>query len=112
MTVAAGAWGLLRRLLGYIVWFLICWELFAYSCLSFGSLTFTSLNSVLDGGASFQTARKRFVALCKSSTISSWELLKSVPKYSPQHINVKDREIGHNLQEHSLIYRTFFFMLQ
>ena len=83
-----------------------------WSCLSCGSLTVTFLTSVLDGGESFHTARKRFAALCRSSTVSSWELLKTVPQYSPQHINVKDRQIGRNLQEHCLIYRTFFFMLQ
>lgn len=105
-----GAWGIVRSGLGYLLWFLICWELFLSSCVSFGSLVVSFLTSPVVGGESFLQSQVRFASLCKSSTISSWELLKTIPQYTPQHIQVKDK-MAKNLQEHSFFYRVFYFIL-
>lgn len=106
-----GAWGILRSGLGYALWFVICWELFLSSCVSFGSLVVTFFTSPVVGGESLQQSRARFASLCKSSTISSWELLKTIPQYTPQHIQVKDEKIARSLREHSFFYRVFYFIL-
>ncbi|KAL0051560.1 hypothetical protein WJX82_009808 [Trebouxia sp. C0006] len=106
-----GAWGILRSGLGYALWFVICWELFLSSCVSFGSLVVTFFTSPVVGGESLQQSRARFASLCKSSTISSWELLKTIPQYTPQHIQVKDKKVARSLREHSFFYRVFYFIL-
>ena len=90
-----------------MLWVLICLELFLSSCVSFSCLAV----SVFRGGKSLKQSQARFIALLRSSTISSWELLKTVPKYSPQQL-VKNDRIAQDLTEHSFAYRLFFFLLQ
>lgn len=107
----AGAWGVLRIALGYLLWFLICIELTCHSCVSFGRLVVTFVSRPVIGKESYQQSWQRFNGLCNSSTISSWELLKTIPKYSPQEIKLKDKKRAKQLQEHSFFFRLFFFTL-
>ena len=107
----AGAWGLFRIVIGYLLWFLICMELSVHSCVSFGRLAITFLSRPVIGKESYQQSWQRFKVLCSSSTISSWELLKTIPKYSPQHIQLKDTK-AKQLRDNSFFFRLFFFILQ
>lgn len=109
--VPAGAWGVLRIAVGYLLWLLICIELTGHSCISFGRLAVTFLSRPVIGKESYQQSWQRFKGLCKSSTVSSWELLKTIPKYSPQDIQLKDKKTAKQLREHSFLFRLFYFML-
>ncbi|KAL3142991.1 hypothetical protein ABBQ38_003272 [Trebouxia sp. C0009 RCD-2024] len=106
----AGAWGLVRIVICYLLWFLICMELSVHSCVSFGRLAVTFLSRPVIGKESYQQSYQRFKVLCTSSTISSWELLKTVPKYSPQHIQLKDKRAT-QLRDNSFFFRLFYFIL-
>ena len=107
----AGAWGFLRIVLGYLLWCLICIELSIHSSISFGGLVVTFLSRPVIGKESYQQSWQRFKGLCSSSTISSWELLKTIPKYSPQHIQLKNKKQAKQLREHSFLFRLCYFVL-
>lgn len=107
----AGAWGVLRIALGYLLWFLICIELTGHSCVGFGRLAVTFLSRPVIGKESYQQSWQRFKVLCNSSSISSWELLKTLPNYSPQEIQLKDKKRAKQLREHSFLFRLFYFIL-
>lgn len=108
---SAGAWGVLRIVLGYVLWFLICMELLVHSCVSFGRLAVTFLSQPVIGKESYQQSWQRFKVLCSSSTISSWKLLKTIPKYSPQYIQLKDKKRTKQLRDNSFFFRLFYFIL-
>ena len=110
-ALTAGAWGFARVLLGYVLWFLICWELFFSSCISIGSLVYYFLTTPLVGGEIFKQSYVRFKTLWRNANIVSWELLKTIPQSSLQQLLHNER-IAKQLKEHSVLYRTFYYVLQ
>lgn len=111
LDLFAGAWGFLRIVLGYLLWFLICIELSLYSFISFGGLAVNFFSHPVIGKESYQQSWQRFKGFCNSSSISSWELLKTIPKYSPQHIQLKTKKRDRQLRENSFLFRLFYFVL-